>query len=98
MTKRAAPAIKESWTRWPMLLAFIAIPSSLGGLVGRSGRSSFEHLEHAIRHPIATNDVRSGEGHCHEGQDCGQRVVGGSRQPDRADKHDSMDRVGARHQ
>src|SRR5664280_3016674 len=95
MTKRAAPAMKESWTRWPMLLAFIAIPSSPGGLVGRSGRSSFEHLEHAIGDPIAAYDVCSGKGHGHEGQHAGQWVVGCSRQPDRPDKHNSVDRVGA---
>src|ERR1035437_4136037 len=98
MTKRAAPAMKESWTRWPMLLAFIEIPSSPGGLVGRSGRSSFEHLEHAIRDPVAANDVRSGEGHGHEGEHAGQRVVRRGGQTDRADEHDSMDRVGPGHQ
>src|SRR5450756_1152412 len=98
MTNRAAPAMKESWTRWTMVLAFIAIPSSPDGLVGRSGRSSFEHLEHAIRDPVAANDVRSGKGHRHEGEHARQRVVGRGRQPDRADKHDSMDRVGPGHQ
>src|ERR1035437_4395626 len=97
MTNRAASAMKESWTRWPMLLAFIAIPSSPDGLVGRSG-ASFEHLEHAIRDPVAANDVRSGKGHGHEGEHARQWVVRRGSQPDRADKHDSMDRVGARHQ
>src|ERR1035437_2076689 len=90
--------MKESWTRWPTLLAFIAIPSSPGGLVGRNGRSSFEHLEHPIRDPVAANDVCSSEGHGHEGKHARQRDVRTGRQPDRADKNDSVDRVGPGHE
>jgi hypothetical protein len=60
--------------------------------------ATFEHLQHAIGDPVASDDIRAGECHGHEGDDVRQRIVCSGSQADGADQHDPVDRVGARHQ
>ena len=79
-------------------MAFIAIPRHFGGLVGRGDRASLEHLQHPVGDPVAADDVCAGEGHGHEGEHAGERIVRRGRQPDGTHQHDAVDRVRARHQ
>ena len=57
-----------------------------------------EHLEHPVGDDVAADDVHRREDHGDEREDLAERVVGLGGDEHRADQHDAVDRVGARHQ
>src|SRR5450759_5510718 len=94
-TKKAAPMRNAIWTRCWRLVAIMTGPSSASGLVGLGGRASPEHLEHPIRDPVSTHDVRAGKDNGDESPPPGKWVIGGRRERDRTDEDNSVGRVRA---
>src|SRR5665213_329982 len=61
-------------------------------------RTRLEHPEHALRHGVTAEDVERSQ---HDQEEADDRTEGGEAHPrdeDRADEHDSVNRVRGRHQ